>query len=230
MGKGGAKCSLEKIAKSGIFITNILFLILGVIVMISGGVALGEAKAFESDAEIFGTLNLRTAAAILLATGISCVIVALMGMLGSYKRYPTLLKLYVVLMFAIVVLQFGLGIYINRVDVEDQIRTEFLCIDPPDVCQENRLAYQNYLLCCGWDDPLIDTISLGDPICPYHYYGNTQTCQDATEDWIAKYGTPIAKLVIVLGVFELFALMMSCYIIMTAKTDTDDYFNNPFHY
>ena len=74
MGKGGAKCSAEKIAKSGVFITNILFLVLGVIVMISGGVALGEAKAFESDAEIFGALNLRTAAAILLASGIACVV------------------------------------------------------------------------------------------------------------------------------------------------------------
>eukprot|EP00457_Paulinella_chromatophora_P008688 gb/GEZN01008729.1/.p1 GENE.gb/GEZN01008729.1/~~gb/GEZN01008729.1/.p1 ORF type:complete len:229 (+),score=28.72 gb/GEZN01008729.1/:80-766(+) len=228
MGKGGAKCSVEKIAKSGIFITNILFLALGIVIIISAAVALSEAKQFEKSAILFELANTSVACGVLLGTGIACVTVALMGMLGAYKRYPTLLKLYIVLMFLILMLQMAMGIYIKRTDVVGIIGPEFLTDTP--TAQEQRIAFQKYLECCGWDHPVHDNIALNDPYCPYYEPPSMATCADATEGWMNQYAEPVAALAIALAVLELMALMPTCYIVMTAKSDSDDYFDNPFHY
>eukprot|EP00808_Paulinella_micropora_P019947 g80536.t1 len=172
--------------------------------------------------------NTSVAAGILLGTGIACVTVALLGMLGAYKRYPTLLKAYIVLMFLILMLQMAMGIYMKSTDVEGTIQKEFLKDTPEG--QQNRIAYQNYLECCGWNHPLIDTLALDDPYCPWYEIGSTRTCADATADWLQKYAGPVAGLAVALAVLELIALSASCFVVMNAKSDQDDYFENPFHY
>jgi len=218
---------------------NIFFLGAGILIVILGAVAIGKAAQFEAASTLFRNLDTRVSCAILIATGAGTIATAIVGFVGVAFRWTTTLKLYTVIMFLVCVLQLAMGIFLYTRD-PDKIEGS-LWFDPTANGIAPRTAYQNYLKCAGWYntiDSRTDAWGPTDPPIGYVYGweevpplpGAWPPCLIATQNWLKKYINPLSQAAIVLAVFQFVALLGSCFIIMVAKKDGDDFYSSPFHY
>jgi len=216
---------------------NIFFLGAGLLIIILGAVSLGKAAQFEANSSLFQYMDMRVACAILIATGAGTVASAITGFVGVTFRWATTLKLYTVIMFLVCSLQLAMGIFIYTRN-PDTVEGD-LWFDPTANGITIRVNYQNYLGCCGWDDTIdTRTDAWGPTQCPVGFIpgwedgdnGAWPPCLYATQQWLKKYMNPISTAAIVLAVFQFVALAGSCFIIMTAKKDGDDFYTSAFHY
>jgi len=218
---------------------NVFFLGAGLLIIILGAVAIGKAAQFESQSSLFQYMDTRVACAILIATGAGTVAVAIVGFVGVAFKMPNTMKLYTVIMFLVCTLQLAMGIFLftrspNTVEGD-------LWFDPTAQGVAVRTSYQNYLGCCGWENTIdTQTDAWGPTPCPIKFVygwedqprapGANPPCWTATNTWLAKYMNPISEAAIVLSVFQFIALTGSCFIVMVAKKDGDDFYTSAFHY
>jgi len=218
---------------------NVFFLGAGLLIIILGAVAIGKAAQFESQSSLFQYMDTRVACAILIATGAGTVAVAIVGFVGVAFKMPNTMKLYTVIMFLVCTLQLAMGIFLftrspNTVEGD-------LWFDPTAQGVAVRTSYQNFLGCCGWENTIdTQTDAWGPTPCPIKFVygwedqprapGANPPCWTATNTWLAKYMNPISEAAIVLSVFQFIALTGSCFIVMVAKKDGDDFYTSAFHY
>jgi len=218
---------------------NVFFLGAGLLIIILGAVAIGKAAQFESQSSLFQYMDTRVACAILIATGAGTVAVAIVGFVGVAFKMPNTMKLYTVIMFLVCTLQLAMGIFLftrspNTVEGD-------LWFDPTAQGVAVRTSYQNFLGCCGWENTIdTQTDAWGPTPCPIGFVygwedqprapGANPPCWTATNTWLAKYMNPISEAAIVLSVFQFIALSGSCFIVMVAKKDGDDFYTSAFHY
>jgi len=218
---------------------NVFFLGAGLLIIILGAVAIGKAAQFESQSSLFQYMDTRVACAILIATGAGTVAVAIVGFVGVAFKMPNTMKLYTVIMFLVCTLQLAMGIFLftrspNTVEGD-------LWFDPTAQGVAVRTSYQNFLDCCGWENTIdTQTDAWGPTPCPIGFVygweaqprapGAWPPCWTATNTWLAKYMNPISEAAIVLSVFQFIALTGSCFIVMVAKKDGDDFYTSAFHY
>jgi len=218
---------------------NVFFLGAGLLIIILGAVAIGKAAQFESQSSLFQYMDTRVACAILIATGAGTVAVAIVGFVGVAFKMPNTMKLYTVIMFLVCTLQLAMGIFLftrspNTVEGD-------LWFDPTAQGVAVRTSYQNFLGCCGWENTIdTQTDAWGPTPCPIGFVygweaqprapGAWPPCWTATNTWLAKYMNPISEAAIVLSVFQFIALTGSCFIVMVAKKDGDDFYTSAFHY
>jgi len=218
---------------------NVFFLGAGLLIIILGAVAIGKAAQFESQSSLFQYMDTRVACAILIATGAGTVAVAIVGFVGVAFKMPNTMKLYTVIMFLVCTLQLAMGIFLftrspNTVEGD-------LWFDPTAQGVAVRTSYQNFLGCCGWENTIdTQTDAWGPTPCPIKFVygwedqprapGANPPCWTATNTWLAKYMNPISEAAIVLSVFQFIALSGSCFIVMVAKKDGDDFYTSAFHY
>jgi len=218
---------------------NCFFFGAGVLIVILAAVANSDAKDFENNAKIFKWYQAGASSAILIATGAGTIATATVGFLGVYFRWTTCLKIYTVVMFGVCALQLAMGIFLFTRNVDTQI--EDYWFDPTQDGLNNRIAYQNVRACCGWLTTTDSrTPAWGPTNCPTNYVagyewdprwpGSWPPCETATVDWVHKYLNPISTAAITLSVFQFIALAGSCFIIMVAKKDGDDFYSSPYHY
>lgn len=220
-------------------IINIFFLGAGILIVILGSVAIGKAGQFEASSQLFQNMDTEVSCAILIATGAGTIATAIVGFVGVAFKWTTTLKLYTVIMFLVCVLQLAMGIFLFTRN-PDKIMGD-LWFDPTADGIVTRTSYQNYLRCCGWYntiDSRTDAWGPTDPPIGFVYGweeeprnpGAWPPCLTATQDWLKKYLNPLSVAAIVLAVFQFVALSGSCFIIMIAKKDGDDFYTSPFHY
>jgi len=218
---------------------NIFFLGAGILIVILGAVAVGKAAQFEANSNLFKYMDARVACAILIATGAGTIATAIVGFVATAFRWATTMKLYTVIMFLVCTLQLAMGIFLYTRDPQ-KVEGD-LWFDPTANGITTRVAYQNFLQCCGWENTIdTRTDAWGPTECPIGYvYGWEESpqapgawppCYYATTQWLKKYMNPISQAAIVLSVFQFVALTGSCFIVMTAKKDGDDFYTSPFHY
>jgi len=218
---------------------NSFFLGAGILIVILAAVATSNADQFESDAPIFHWYQAAVGSAILIATGAGTIATSLVGFAGVYFRWTTCLKIYTIIMFGVCALQLAIGIFLATRNVDTQI--EDYWFDPTQDGETNRLEYQTTRSCCGWATTTdTQTQAWGPTYCPSNFVpgyeweprpsGAWPPCRQATIDWIHKYINPISTAAIVLSVFQFVALAGSCWIVMVAKKDGDDFYSSPYHY
>jgi hypothetical protein len=218
---------------------NFFFLGAGVLIVILAAVANSNSNTFEADAPIFHWYQASISSAILIATGAGTIATSLVGFAGVYFRWTTCLKIYTIVMFGVCALQLAIGIFLDTRNVDTQI--EDYWFDPTQDGLDERTKYQTTRSCCGWATTTDSrTQAWGPTQCPpafvpgYEWVprpdGAWPPCREATVDWIDKYVSPIAVAAIVLSVFQFVALAGSCWIVMVAKKDGDDFYSSPFHY
>jgi len=218
---------------------NVFFLGAGLLIIILGAVAIGKAAQFESQSSLFQYMDTRVACAILIATGAGTVAVAIVGFVGVAFKMPNTMKLYTVIMFLVCTLQLAMGIFLFTRN-PDKVEGD-LWFDPTAQGVAVRTSYQNFLDCCVWENTIdTQTDAWGPTPCPIGFVygweaqprapGAWPPCWTATNTWLAKYMNPISEAAIVLSVFQFIALTGSCFIVMVAKKDGDDFYTSAFHY
>jgi len=216
---------------------NIFFLGAGVLIVIFASVSIGKAAQFEQQSNLFQNMDTRVSCAILIATGAGTIAVAIMGFVAVTFRWTTTLKLYTVIMFLVCTLQLAMGIFLYTRN-PDKIMGD-LWFDPTAPGIATRVAYQNFLSCCGWYNTIdTQTDAWGPTTCPVGYIwgyedglaGAWPPCLPATQKWLKSYIIPLAEAAVVLAVFQFVALSGSCFIIMVSKKDGDDFYSSPYHY
>jgi len=218
---------------------NIFFLGAGLLIIILGAVAIGKAAQFEAQSTLFRYMDTRVSCAILIATGAGTVAVAIVGFVGVAFKMPNTMKLYTVVMFLVCTLQLAMGIFLYSRD-PNKVEGD-LWFDPTAQGITVRVAYQNYLSCCGWENTIdTQTDAWGPTPCPIGFVygweaeprapGAWPPCWHATNIFLASKMNPISVAAIVLSVFQFIALTGSCFIVMVAKKDGDDFYTSAFHY
>jgi len=218
---------------------NFFFLGAGLLIIILGAVAVGKAAQFEAQSTLFRYMDTRVACAILIATGAGTVAVAIVGFVGVAFKMPTTMKLYTVIMFLVCTLQLAMGIFLYSRD-PNKVEGD-LWFDPTAQGITVRVAYQNYLDCCGWEHTIdTQTDAWGPTPCPINFVqgweldprppGAQPPCLTQTTNFLKKNMNPISLAAIVLSIFQFVALTGSCFIVMVAKKDGDDFYTSAFHY
>jgi len=218
---------------------NFFFLGAGLLIVIIGAVSKSNADGFEKDAPMFHWYQSSISCAILIATGAGTIATSIVGFLGVYFRWTTCLKIYTIVMFGVCALQLAIGIFLFTRNVDTQI--EDYWFDPTSDGVSERQKYQVTRDCCGWRTTTdTRTQAWGPTDCPQHFVPGYEwepqpanawpPCRQATIDWVHTYIDPISTAAIVLSVFQFIALAGSCWIVMVAKKDGDDFYSSPYHY
>jgi len=216
---------------------NVFFMGAGVLIVIFASVSIGKAAQFEQQSSLYQNMDTRVSCAILIATGAGTIATSILGFVAVTFRWTTTLKLYTVIMFLVCTLQLAMGIFLYTRN-PDKIMGD-LWFDPTANGITVRVAYQNFLSCCGWYNTIdTQTDAWGPTTCPVGYQwgyedglpGAWPPCLPATTSWLKSYIIPLAEAAIVLAVFQFVALSGSCFIIMVSKKDGDDFYSSPYHY
>jgi len=208
---------------------NFLFLLFGIIILIIGILAYSKTNALNSQANLMSQWNITVFAGVILACGVVTIITCLLGFVGAWFKIPNLLKMYTIIMICLFGVQMGMGIYLLQLNVND-IETTWQTNTADGL--SNRIAYQNYLDCCGWSYWTDSIGSLGTP-CPFSppLPGDSQPedCHDSTQDWLNKWIKPVGTASIVISCFEITTLVLTCFFMFQGK-GRDLWADDGFHY
>jgi len=180
---------------------------------------------------------------ILFACGLAGLVLSIVGLLSLWKNYMPGIKLYIIILGIMVIIQLAIASRILDVNINDTLRLTFMDTSRGTANIAERDAYMNYLNCCGWyksydmiaDYPLCvgspgaEGYSLGCPGWP-SLASCWPPCETKTKAFLAKNIRPLATFAVIVSVFEVGALVVSCCLIMGAKRDKDDFGGDPFGY
>jgi len=217
MGHGRGRRNLgdacEKFARVIVVTINVLFFILGIVVVVTGAVLASKAGSLQQSASleqtILNDLNVVVIALILVICGALIVLTSLCGVIGALKQWRKCLVFYAAAMFLILCIQFAMGIYLNTID-SSALENRWHAATP-----QTRYEIQKYLECCGWSR-LTDTAPYPD--CVYdHFSPPARTCQTAAYDYINKNIRPVALAAISIAVIEFVSMFATCGLIYSSK-------------
>jgi len=217
---------LLKAARKITIVINVIFFLLGLIVMIIAVVGYTKANAVKSQSDVLSTLDVPLLTIIVVAAGLATIVTSIFGFAGAIKESHLLLKFYIVLTFCVFVTQIVLGAYLLNLDISSlQTRWE----EEGDAGKQRRVSFQDYLTCCGFN---IWTDSMGtlQTECPYlptpeNDYKEPQTCKSAAQDFVDKWIKPVGIASIVIACIESIAIVISLFIVckQTEKVEDDSF-------
>ena len=188
------------------FCTNILFILLGLILIIIGAWSVSD-EILRLAGET-GTLGF-------LISGIFIVVVSAFGIYGGYQRTKTnrILTIFAVLMSSLVVAQIILG---------SIIISNGGSLSSSDLLQEGwnhsdnsfKIAWENRLDCCGFS---VFNVSAGQP-CPI---GATKPCIGPLHSKYSSVMIMVSSVGIVFGCLEVFGIITAVAVIRNTKSVHD---------
>ncbi|XP_054018142.1 CD82 antigen [Dryobates pubescens] len=152
-----------KVTKYFLFIFNLLFLILGAVILGLGIWVLADKTSFIAILQM-SSPNLKTGASILIGVGLVTMLMGFLGCLGAVKEIRCLLGLYISCLLTILITQVaaGLVIYFQKQTLKDELASVVQDLiedyDPKAEGQKKDLQevwdyVQKQLSCCGWNGP-----------------------------------------------------------------------------
>jgi len=215
-----AKFRCSNLSRYVVMFVNIAFLVMGIIITITGAAGYAKAQDVEHQAVIFRTLRVSLIAELILIAGIITIAVSLTGCYGAYARETGYLKCYAVSLFIIVCIQLGMGAYLLTLNL-DKLYSTWAQDDTQG--EQRREDYENYMHCCGWD---YVTDSMPETPCA----GYRVTCKAATKAFLDKYMGPVAAAAVAIAVVELISLIATMVVIFSSGKKMEDFYDNPFSY
>lgn len=200
---------------------NLLFTLCGFGIMGAGIFLLIKAAELERDVALLKDLPIVATSYVVLFVGLAVAITSICGAVGAVKKQRVLLTIYLFVIFAVVLIQMCIGIYIYQYDSAGTINTlvEDKWFEEGTSAREKRISYQDYFECCGWNN-VYDSRAAGyDTPCLRQ---DPPTCKQATLDWLAQFYTPVAIAAIVFAVLEFLALFATLALLCNAKDQVDD--------
>jgi hypothetical protein len=209
--------TVEGIARYGVVGVNFIFLILGIVTLILGAVGFVKQQQMLNNNNELSSFNLNTIMIIILISGIGTMCCAIMGIIGAFLRISNILKLYCLILLCVICLQIGMGAWVLNLSISSLQGTWY---DPTPSGISNRIAFQNYMNCCGWQTWSDSIAQLYTP-CPYTpangFVGTPTTCQDSANNFMKTYMDAVAIGAIIIAVFEALALITTFILIFKGK-------------
>jgi len=124
-------------------VSNIIFALFAILLIVLGGVAVKELSAYSFFAKI-------TIPAGLIVLGVFLLFIILLGVFGSFKKSTKLLAAYFALLFIFIICEFGVGggSYTMKDKIPTTLQTGWASL--ADVNLNN---IQTQWQCCGWLNP-----------------------------------------------------------------------------
>jgi hypothetical protein len=233
------------IAKKTILVTAFVFAMMGIAVIVTSTTAIEETSDFESAAPLFRKSAMDVASQVVVVCGAVTMAFSFLGLAGVHYNQVGFLKSYIVIVGCVIVLQLGMGSFLISRDINSDLGPSFKDTSQGQANIDSRQRYMDYLHCCGWsvsydmegDGPQCT----GSPGGPGYSSGCTDQngavqlecwppCEQATQDFVDTNVYPCGLAAVVIAALELPFLLLSCWIIMKTKKDTDDFHDDPFHY
>lgn len=180
-----------------------------------------RGQEIEDNAEIMTTWKIKDISLIILISGAGGVGASICGFVGSVKHIPNLLKLFIGLIFLTCIIQIAMGIYMNTLNLDDQ---EEMWFEATSEGYANRVQFQDYFECCGWNTYTDSVPPPQSTLCPVT---RDQTCSQAAQTFLDDEVLPIAFAALIIALIEAVALTSACFLIMR-KGET--VFEDAFHY
>jgi len=215
----------DKVARQVVMFSNIIFFILGVIMLSLSLVGYYKTLHMSHVTDVMNSLNLGLLTIIIIVAAAATVLTSFLGFLGAYFQENLVLKLYIVLVLITFITQIVIGTFLLDLNMSG-LRTAW---EQDDATGANRrVTLQNYFGCCGfdtWSDSLGTTIHTDCPEVPATYYVGWQppeSCLQASDNFVHSFITPIATAAIVIGCIESLAMVTACYIVLKHKDVEED--------
>ncbi len=173
----------------------------------------------SSSSSMLANFDLLSALGALLASGILTLCAALIAIYGVWQRDMRALKIYCLVVFCAIGIQFTIGGFLLSADAS-QVRDRWEAATPAQ-----RQDFQSLLNCCGFDTWL-DSIGKLDTPCPQLPQPGQPTprsCKAGIQSFLEEYVRPAATAAIVIAVFELCALLMAIYMVFKKKQSSERY-------
>jgi len=125
-------------------VSNIIFALFALLLIVLGGVAVKALKTYSFMAKV-------SIPAGLIVLGVFLLIVIFLGVYGSFKKSTKFLAAYFILLFVIIICEFGVGggSYAYRSKIPDELEQSWNGLD-----DLNRNGLQKAFWCCGWNNSM----------------------------------------------------------------------------
>mmetsp|Transcript_16825 Transcript_16825/g.23559 ORF Transcript_16825/g.23559 Transcript_16825/m.23559 type:complete len:220 (-) Transcript_16825:178-837(-) len=200
---------------------NTIFTLCGLGIAAAGIFLLVMAEELTNQVELLQDLPIAETSYVLVVVGFLLAIASLLGAIGAYKRQRVLLTIYLFVIFALILIQLCIGIYLYQYDNSEAINSlvENQWFEEGEDAREKRIDYQDFFDCCGWNN-VYDSRAPGyDTPCPRE---DPSTCKQATLDWLSAFFTPVAIAAIVFASLEFVSLIATLGLLCNAKEVEDD--------
>jgi len=124
-------------------VSNIIFALFALLLIVLGGVAVKALKQYSYIAKV-------SVPAGLIVLGIILLFIIFLGVYGSFKKSTKFLGAYFILLFLLIICEFGVGggSYAYRSKIPDELETSWTTLSDQD-----RSGLQWSFWCCGWSSP-----------------------------------------------------------------------------
>jgi len=203
---------------------NLLLVIFGIIITAYGVTAQNVAQDY-SDVALLALLDLNLIGDLVTFAGIATLVVSFAGFLGAYCKFRKALLFYITAFWVISIALIAFGNFMYGKEAED-LRLSWETSTA--IANDNRLQFMQVFSCCGFDRNT-DSYQLQNCHLDLNQYPNTLPCSAAMRTFLENEVYPVAAVAIVLGAFELIAIVVTMAIIFTQKELTAEFYENPFH-
>jgi len=203
---------------------NVILLIFGIIITAYGATAQKAAETY-SNVALLTLLDLNLIGSLVTFAGIATLVVSFSGFLGAYCKFRKALLFYITTFWIISIALIAFGDYMKNKEAED-LRPSWE--ESTAVANDNRLQFMEVFNCCGFDRNT-DSYQLQTCHIDLNQFPNTLPCSSAMRTFLENEVYPVAIAAIVLGVFELLAIVVTMGIIFTEKNMKEEFYENPFH-
>jgi len=211
-----------------VLIVNVIYLCLGIAITAVGAIGFQKVTSATNAGDVMHAWNVGVFLIILFACGIATIVMAIVGFMGSFFKWSGVIKMYAVVVFVVVITEIAMGAYIKSLRIGD-LRVKWFSDSSSSI--SDRVAYQSYGNCCGWDtwaDSYVLYTPCSTPPTPPLFVNIPQTCQQSTASFYSTYLNPIAAAAITIACLELVTLIVTCLIMFTGKKEDD--WMDAFHY
>jgi len=203
---------------------NFILVVFGIIITAYGVSAQNAAQDY-SGVKLLALLDLNLTGDLITFAGIATLVVSMSGFVGAYWKKRKALLFYITAFWIISIALIAFGNFMYGKESED-LRLSWETSTA--IANDNRLQFMQVFNCCGFDRNT-DSYQLQNCHLDLNQFPNTLPCSAAMRTFLENEVYPVAAAAIVLGAFELIAIVVTMMIIFTEKNLKEEFYENPFH-
>lgn len=205
-----------------IIFVNILYCLTGLITLSFGVWGFYQAEDIQENVDLLEDFDLERMMISIICIGIAMTLTTILGLKGAIPVPPRrkLLTVYLFIIYGVVMVQLVLGVYVAIFDtglVNQKVEEKWFVEGPAAL--NSRVKYQNYFVCCGWNNIYDSRAQPYKTPCPF---SAPESCKEKTLELMKENLTPIAITVITFAATQIAALISTAGLLCLSKENTEE--------